>query len=435
MNRILKNSIDDLKQIFSSKSSKFKLNALKLVRATIIGQSLNIISAPIISRLYSPNSIGVFTLFTSISLIITVVMCLRYELAIVLPEKDEDAVNILTLSIFIVFGMTLISFLIVVFFGKQIGLILKTPEISLWLYLLPLSLLSNGIYNALNFWNTRINRFELIAISRVSQTSTGVLYKIFYGYYIAATSGSLIIGQLFGNVCSTLLLLLNCLKKDFIELLRKVSFSNIKKNALIHKNFPLYSSWSAVLNNLSRQIPTLLLAVFFNPAIVGFYALGFKFLNMPLEFVNQSVSQVFYQRASEIKNSGKSISTIYWKMVRSLFILSLLPTIALALLGKQIFSIFLGTRWAEAGVYVQILSPMLFFRFISTPVSTVLQVYEKQRFDFLFNIVMLILTTIAIIIGGILNNPVISISGLSISLSVSYVLLLFIQIKVISQEA
>lgn len=415
--------------LFTVKSkSEFRANALKLLKATMAGQVIAVLTAPIISRIYTPDSIGLLTLFISLSSIFTVIMSFRYELAIVLPKRDDEAINILALSILIITSITCISIFAVFLLKEQIGAALNAPEIINWLILLPLSLFANGVYNAFSYWSIRRKRFGSVAIARISQSSITVLYKIIYGIMVAAKAGALIIGQVIGQIISSLVLVFVFLKEDYKQFVDKIKWQGIRKSAKEHINFPLYSSWSAILNVLSLQMPAILLALFFTSKIVGFYALGFRMLSTPLIFINQSVSQVFYQKISEIKNSGGSVKNIYWKMLIALIVASIFPTIGLALFGKKIFVIILGEAWAKGGLYVQILSPVLFFRFITTPISTVLLVYNKQKYDFMFNLVMLVLIVISISIGGFFGNPTISIAAMSFSLSISYLLLLFMQI-------
>ena len=55
--------------------------------------------APVLTRLYGPEAFGFLALFTSITSIIGVVACMRCELAIMLPKTDEEAANLLGLSL------------------------------------------------------------------------------------------------------------------------------------------------------------------------------------------------------------------------------------------------------------------------------------------------------------------------------------------------
>ena len=82
--------------------STFITNVLKFVTGSVVAQALGILLVPIITRLYSPGDYGVFQIFLSISGVLAVLSCLSYQLAIMLPEEDEDSANIVTLCFILI---------------------------------------------------------------------------------------------------------------------------------------------------------------------------------------------------------------------------------------------------------------------------------------------------------------------------------------------
>ena len=101
------------------KSSPFATDVLKLVTGTTIAQIIAILASPVLTRLLGPDAFGFFALFTSITAIIGVIACMRYELAIMLPKDDEAAANLLALSflmVAIISGLTAIG----LYFGGEI---------------------------------------------------------------------------------------------------------------------------------------------------------------------------------------------------------------------------------------------------------------------------------------------------------------------------
>ena len=75
--------------------TSFAGDVLKLVSGTTLAQAIGILITPILTRLYAPEAFGTLALFTSITSILSVIACMRYELAIMLPESDEEAANLL----------------------------------------------------------------------------------------------------------------------------------------------------------------------------------------------------------------------------------------------------------------------------------------------------------------------------------------------------
>ena len=63
-----------------------------------------------------------------------------------------------------------------------------------------------------------------------------------------------------------------------------------------------------------------------------------------------------------------------------------------------------GERWVEAGLYTQILAPWVFFWFISSPLSTLFLVYERQGSALFVNLIIFSTRIISLYIGGIYQN-------------------------------
>ena len=81
--------INNLKQ-----KLEFSRNVLTLVTGITIAQAIPIAISPILTRIYTAEDFGVFALYMSVASLLAVVATSSYEHAIILPKKDEDAVNI-----------------------------------------------------------------------------------------------------------------------------------------------------------------------------------------------------------------------------------------------------------------------------------------------------------------------------------------------------
>jgi lipopolysaccharide exporter len=171
-----------------------------------------------------------------------------------------------------------------------------------------------------------------------------------------------------------------------------------------HKKIPIFSTWSALLNTASQQLPVWILAFYFSPTVVGFYALGKTVLSMPMSMIGGAIAQVFFQKASEAHNRTGDLPKVVEEVFKRLVSLGIFPVFLLTLIGKDLFIVAFGTRWAEAGVYMQILGIWLFFVFISSPISTLICVLEKQGAGLLFNITLFLTRAISLIGGGLIGD-------------------------------
>jgi O-antigen/teichoic acid export membrane protein len=123
-----------------------------------------------------------------------------------------------------------------------------------------------------------------------------------------------------------------------------------------------------------------------------------------MSMVGGAVTQVFFQKASEAHNRIGNLSKVVEEVFKRLVSLGIFPILLLTLIGKDIFIVAFGARWAEAGVYVQILGLWIFFRFISSPISTLFAVLEKQSYGLLFNGVLFSTRAASLIVGGMTDD-------------------------------
>ena len=157
-----------------------------------------------------------------------------------------------------------------------------------------------------------------------------------------------------------------------------------------------------------------MLSALFSPAIVGYYALGNAVIRLPMNIIGAAIAQVFYQRACEAKNKGESAEVVE-KLYRRLVAIGLFPMMLLCLIGEDLFSIVFGQNWAEAGLYAQILAPWMFFTFISSPLSTLFSVYERQGSALVVHSAIFLTRLISLYIGGVLGNVYIALGLFSIT--------------------
>jgi len=83
--------------------------------------------------------------------------------------------------------------------------------------------------------------------------------------------------------------------------------------------------------------------------------------------------------------------------------------------APEVFTYVFGNEWRQAGIYAQWLSPWLLLVFISSPLSILPSVLEKQGQELLFQITLLTSRLIALSVGGWLVNPNLAIALFAIT--------------------
>src|SRR3990172_4827454 len=103
------------------KAASYFNDVMLLISGTTASQIIIVLSYPFITRLFSPEDFGILAVFSSVVGIIAVVLCLRYEAAIMLPSADEDAANLLAGSLAIATMISILSIQVVWWLGPTIA--------------------------------------------------------------------------------------------------------------------------------------------------------------------------------------------------------------------------------------------------------------------------------------------------------------------------
>lgn len=399
----------------------FISDSLKLILGSTVALILPILASPIITRLYDPDAFGIFALFTSFTTIFTVIACMRYELAIMLPKDDQSAVNILGVSIlFSVFNSILIT-LIIQLIEKPLLLLVKAPEMDPYMWMIAPMVFINGSFLALTYWSTRIKKFKHISYSKITGSAASTSTQILAGLIGYANGGILVFSNILGSAISALFLLGTLQQNNGKIIKESIKFNKMALELKRYKNFLIYDSWAALLNSISWQIPTLLISTFFSTNIVGYYALCMMVLLFPINLIGGSISQVFFQFAVEAKFKGK-LAIITEDIIIYLIMIGIFPTILLMNTGRETFIAIFGLNWSESGIFAQIFALWVFFVFIGSPINTLFSVLELQRSFLLFNVLYFLIRSGAIIIGGQINDARITMLLFSVGGLIIYII-------------
>ena len=391
---------------------------------TTIAQAIPIAISPILTRIYTPDDFGVLAIFMAITAITGAISNTKYEQAIVLPKEENDAVNVLALGVFIAISLSLFLLLIILLFDTQIVLLIGNEKIKKWLYLVPISTLFLGIFNSLNFYNIRHKKFKNIAVSQVTKSSALGLIQVGIGLLSNSPFG-LILGQIMSYFSGNFILFKTLKeKKDYKAVINKQKIKSLAKK---YKKFPTFSMPAIFLNSLNLNMVSFLISSIFSITTLGFYALTQRIIGIPSRVIGNSLSQVYFQKATEEYNKTGHTNHIFVKTVKKLVLIGLPIFIILFFIAEPIFAFVFGEEWLIAGTYAKILVPLAFVRFISGSLSMTISIHQKQEIGMFINILLLVTTILIFYIAKIkhLDFELILIY-LSLILSVEYLFFLFL---------
>ncbi len=379
--------------------SEFAKNVLTLMTGTGIAQAIPILISPILTRLFSPEEFGVLALYMSVVAILSVVVTGRYELAILLPKKDEDA-NALTMLILYI--SLLLSFVFlggVLLFKDFIVSYFGLGKLSVWIYVFPLSVFLIGWSQAMKYWLNRKGKYRVMARGQVSQTVSTASSNLFLGF-THFISGGLILGGLIGQFVNTYVVSRFFIKERVFKTVPK---SKIKYVAGRYKNFPRITMFSGMINMSAKELPKTLIGGAFGMGALGFLSLAQRMLIVPISLISTSMSDVFFKYASEQYKENKNAITIYDKTLKRLFLVAIVPMIVLFFIAPFVFAFVFGEKWRMAGEITQLLIPFYLVYFIGAPLNTMFSIAEKQKWEMFWQVLFFSFSVGSIVISQYLG--------------------------------
>ena len=169
----------------------------------------------------------------------------------------------------------------------------RAPALRPYLWLLPLGFFGAGMYQVLSYWAIRRRDFGRIARTKLSQGVGQVVAQVGLGFAGAGAPG-LLVGDVIGRVAGGGGLALPGLPRA--PRTGRLTRATLVAVAGRYRRFPLFTTWSGLLNVGSLQLPSILFSAGFGAAAAGLYALSFKMLVLPTMLVGQAVGQVFLSR-------------------------------------------------------------------------------------------------------------------------------------------
>lgn len=360
----------------------------RLVSGTVGGRLIMLAALPFVTRLYSPADFALLAAYLGLVSLVSVVACLRFDIAIPVAQEEEDAAHLLVLSLAIAGAVAGFGLIVVLTAPQKVAMMLGQPDLAPWLWLVPVGVLMAASYSALQFWATRARRFGSIAVTRVTQAAAGAGTMLALGW-VGAVPFGLLLGNMLNIGAGSLRLSLQALRQDAAKL-AQVSCSGLLAVFSRYRRYPLYSTPEALANMAGIQVPVLLVAAFAG-AEAGFLLLAQQIMAAPMSLLGSSISQVYVSRAPRELREGQ-LAEFTAGILHRLMQIGIWPLIFIGIVAPALFRLIFGADWARAGEIVSWMVPWIVLQFLASPISMVMYVADRQR-------AMLALT----LLGGVLR--------------------------------
>jgi len=380
--------------------SGFARNVLTLFTGSTIAQAIPVIISPLLTRIFPVTDFATLTVVTTLISLLGVIVCGRYEIAIGLPADEKEAKQLVYLSISVAFIVSSVAMVLVLFFNEPLAHLLNNDEAAPYILLVPFTSLLYGLNQALTYWNIRKRNYALMSTSRVGQSITNSSVSLSLGYSFLKANG-LVIGHITGHIAALIYTFFRTNSKAEITF-SKSDFNKEELKALAKKysDLPKVNGVHALTDMLQVTGVVFVISAVFGSVTTGLYGLTMRILQAPLTMIGSSFSIVFYKEASEKVATNQKITKLLRTTIMTLAAISFPVFLTIMIFGPDLFSFVFGESWRDAGVYARILSPYLFMNFISSPVSHLPVILNKQRQFFLLSLIGNILILSSILVGA-----------------------------------
>lgn len=387
---------DALRGLLSGNS--FASHVLAVSGSALAAQALGVLVGPINSRLYRPVDYGTLSLFAAMFQTVCVVSTLQYQMSLATAEDDVEAMHLLALCVLFTAGCT--SLVALAAFGAP-GLVTRLLsrgdlQFLRYMWFLPFGICGTALYQTLQRWAMRQKAFPRLALNQVTQSLLVSTFTVTLGFLHAGVAG-LITGSVIGFTYGVS----NLGRLAWTQvrpLLPQLSLAGLRAAARRYYRYPLYVTWSTLLNTASGMVPVILLSRGFGSAHTGYFALCQRILFLPITLVSGAITPVFYSRAKQAQRDG-TLTRLTTRLVNSITGINVFFAVFLALFGEPLFMLVFGAQWRRAGQDAAALAPWVLCNFLVNPLEALPLVFDRQRVTFIFQAVLMALRTGALLVG------------------------------------
>jgi O-antigen/teichoic acid export membrane protein len=341
---------------------------------TALGQGLYIAATPILGRLYSPESFGLYGLFYLFVTTSAMFICLNYDLAIPAAVDNADANDLAEAAIRL--SVVVCTFIGTLLTGAIALDLMGFGSLPWWAGPMAFAvLLLQALIQVYQAWYVRTQ--TAVKIGQVGVTLNVLRGSVQVG--LGALGGAwwgLGLGEVLGRIGA----LIHAVVARGAWRPRKSLWSlTLPINTLRrYRQFPVVFLSTSVVEAvvLFAQIATL--NTLFGPAGMGQYFMMRRTLDLPVAFAFRSLSDIFYGRmAADCREAPERVKPFYIRSFLILVGIGFIGALPLMVFGEQIFEIVMGPFWGEAGRMAAVMAPAAVLNLAAAPASRIFGVSQR----------------------------------------------------------
>lgn len=392
---------------------------LSIIGGTAGGQVIAFVCAPLISRLFAPAEYGPFAIVNAAILPLATAAALRLDMAIPVPDDDDEALRLASLGLRLVAALGAILAMIAWVLRLELVDLLHLqmdPTLLVWI---PVVAALMGSFMMLNQVAIRWRMYGAIGRRNLLQASVVSLAQIAAG---AAGWGAhgLALGLAVGQLAGVLSLAGSI--RGRVPLTTRKSGPSDATMLRRYKSFPLLMAPSGLINALGLQAPVLLMAALYGSTVAGWLGMTQRILSLPIALVGVALSQVYLGEFSAAKRAGSvDLGRLFMRASARLGAAGVVLALGLVVLAPTAFAWVLGEEWRVSGDYARALAVASALQLVASPLSQTLIVMGRLKTQAAWDCARLALCTgVVATVHTTGQSAQVSILWLGSSIAISY---------------
>jgi O-antigen/teichoic acid export membrane protein len=276
-----------------------------------------------------------------------------------------------------------------------------------------------GVNKSLYYFINKQGKYNKLSLSPIVRSSITNISNLVFSF----SAYGLLIAQFLGRITTLIFLIFNE-KINF-----NFNFKTLKKDLKVNRIYVITDTPAALISSLNSNGISVFATPIFGSFIGGSFALVNKFIGTPINLISKSFLDVFKKEANqEYQIKGHSKVT-FKKVIKGMIVLTIIPFILFFLYSEDIFIVFFGDEWLQAGFYAKILTPMIFLKMLSRPLSFMFYIVNKQHYNLIGQLINFLFLITSVIVGFYFNSPLYFVYTLSVLSSIFYIAYIYMSYK------
>ncbi|MCE0761215.1 hypothetical protein LWH94_18770 [Marinobacter sp. G11] len=353
---------------------------LKLLFGPVVTLVVGVLSGPLISRLYTPEEFGRYSVLLGVVGIGVVVVTVRFEQLI--PTSKDPASSFWISLVCSIAGAVLLGCVAYLFVSLEETLFIIFATMAVAIF--------NGFYYLL------VNAGHPLRASSGRAVQAG---GVLGGQAMFGAAGWGMLGLMWGELSGRLI--------SLVFVFRKVQFHGV---SVIKREF--FAQWpaakwllpGALSGAIALQLLPLGMAVSVGAAAAGIFLLIYRMVVIPNSLLSKVASDTLLIELSRLEKNGLPICGAVEIGLGKLLLAATCLYGTLAVYGGWLFSILLGDQWSASAELIPWLAIFVGFWSLASPLAMVFVAMKKTRWSFGLSFLDVANRCVALVVGFVYQD-------------------------------